>query len=230
MQGEMLRRGKIKKKRASPVRRKPYPVKTRFLCIDGITKHKGCQFEYSKRGMTIDRYVTIIKNRKKKERNKGMIVITFHNPDEENGYLSNWYLSDFTVGDLKYTSMEQYMMHQKSLLFHDESIAAQILATDDVADIKQLGRKVSGYIDNVWNGLRQIIIFEGLMAKYSQNPELGEKLKATGNAILAEAAVNDRIWGIGLSMKDPKRLEPKQWNGQNLMGYATMLVREKLSK
>lgn len=65
MQGEMLRRGKIKKKRASPVRRKPYPVKPRFLCIDGITKHKGCQFEYSKRGMTIDRYVTIIKNRKK---------------------------------------------------------------------------------------------------------------------------------------------------------------------
>lgn len=99
MQGGMLGCGKIKKKRASPVRRKPYPVKTRFLCIDGITKHKGCQFEYSKRGMTIDRYVTIIKNRKKKERNKGMKVITFHNPDEENGYLSNWYLSDFTVGD-----------------------------------------------------------------------------------------------------------------------------------
>ena len=228
MQGEMLRRGKIKKKRASPVRHKPYPVKTRFLCIDGITKHKGCQFEYSKRGMTIDRYVTIIKNRKMKERNKGMIVITFHNPDEENGYLSNWYLSDFTVGDLKYTSMEQYMMHQKSLLFHDESIAAQILATDDVAYIKELGRKVSGYRDNVWNGVRQIIVYEGLMAKYSQNPELGEKLKATGNAILAEAAVNDRIWGIGLSMKDPKRLEPKQWNGQNLMGYATMLVRERI--
>ena len=64
---------------------------------------------------------------------------------------------------------------------------------------------MSGYIDNVWNGVRQIIIFEGLMAKYSQNPELGEKLKATGNAILAEAAVNDRIWGIGLSMKDPNQ-------------------------
>ena len=178
--------------------------------------------------MTINSYVAIIKNRK--ERNNGMKVITFHNPDVENGYLSNWYLSDFTVGDVKYTSMEQYMMHQKAVVFGDNEIAKQILATDDVAYIKQLGRRVSGYIDNVWNGVRQIIIFEGLMAKYSQNPELGEKLKATGNAILAEAAVNDRIWGIGLAMKDPKRLEPKQWNGQNLMGYATMLVKEKLSK
>lgn len=77
MQGGMLGCGKIKKKRASPVRRKPYPVKTRFLCIDGITKHKGCQFEYSKRGMTIDRYVTIIKNRKKKERVKCRMRVPF---------------------------------------------------------------------------------------------------------------------------------------------------------
>lgn len=32
-----------------------------------------------------------------------MNVICFHNPDEENGYLSNWYLSDFIVdGIVKY--------------------------------------------------------------------------------------------------------------------------------
>ena len=39
-----------------------------------------------------------------------MKVITFHNPDEENGCFSNWYLSDFTIGDVKYTSLEQQMM------------------------------------------------------------------------------------------------------------------------
>ena len=39
-----------------------------------------------------------------------MRVITFHDPNEENGYLSNWYLSDFEVRGVKYTSMEQYMM------------------------------------------------------------------------------------------------------------------------
>jgi ribA/ribD-fused uncharacterized protein len=82
-------------------------------------------------------------------------VITFHNPDEENGCFSNWYLSDFTIGEVKYTSLEQYMMHQKALRFHDASIAAQILATDDVAYIKELGRKVSGFDNHVWNGMRQ---------------------------------------------------------------------------
>ena len=37
-------------------------------------------------------------------------MICFHNPEEENGYLSNWYLSEFTVDGIKFSSMEQYMM------------------------------------------------------------------------------------------------------------------------
>ena len=37
-------------------------------------------------------------------------MIFFHNPDEENGYLSNWYLSKFTINGIVYSSMEQYMI------------------------------------------------------------------------------------------------------------------------
>ncbi len=37
-------------------------------------------------------------------------MICFHNPDEENGRLSNWYLSDMTVDGIVFSSMEQYMM------------------------------------------------------------------------------------------------------------------------
>jgi hypothetical protein len=65
-----------------------------------------------------------------------MKIIGFHNPDEENGYLSNWYLSDFTVGDISFTSMEQYMMYHKAVCFHDASVADQILHTNDVGKIK----------------------------------------------------------------------------------------------
>ena len=157
-----------------------------------------------------------------------MKVITFHNPDEENGCFSNWYLSDFTIGDVKYTSLEQYMMHQKALRFHDENIAAQILATDDVAEIKAFGRLVANYNESYWNGVRQIVVFEGLTAKFSQNEDLKAKLKATDNSILAECAVKDRIWGIGLSMNDLDRFQIDKWKGQNLLGYALMMVRERL--
>ena len=157
-----------------------------------------------------------------------MPVICFHNADEENGYLSNWYPSAFTLKGIDFSSMEQYMMYRKAICFDDDKVTAQILATEDVAEIKALGRLVSGYDENLWNGVRQIVVYEGLLAKFYQNPELKERLKSTGSAVLAECAVNDRIWGIGLSMRDPDRFDRTKWKGQNLLGYALMMVREKL--
>lgn len=157
-----------------------------------------------------------------------MSIICFHNPDEENGFLSNWYLSDFSINGISFTSMEQYMMYQKAVCFQDENIAEQILATKDVAKIKELGRCVSGYNEQYWNGVRQIIVYEGLFAKFTQNELLKKQLKDTQNAILAECAVKDRIWGIGLSMNDSNRLKPELWKGQNLLGFALMMVRNKI--
>ena len=159
-----------------------------------------------------------------------MNIVCFHNPDEDNGYLSNWYPSPFTVDGVAFSSMEQFMMYRKAICFGDEAVAAQILSTSDVAKIKSLGRQVSNYDESMWNGIRQIVVCEGLLAKFSQNDELKAKLKATGNAVLAECAVKDCIWGIGLSMKDPDRLNKAKWNGQNLLGYALMMVRERLQQ
>ena len=157
-------------------------------------------------------------------------IICFHNPDEINGYLSNWYLSDFFVNGIQYSSMEQYMMYQKALLFHDMEIAEQILNTSNVGKIKALGRSVQHYEDGVWNGMRQIIVYQGLSQKFQQNIELKEKLLATQEHLLAECAVQDKIWGIGLSMKDERRLYPEQWQGQNLLGFALMCVRSTLKQ
>lgn len=157
-----------------------------------------------------------------------MEIICFHNPDEENGYLSNWYLSDFEVNKTKFSSMEQFMMYQKALYFHDADIALKILETSDVAYIKQLGRTIKNYNENAWNGVRQIIVYEGLTAKFSQNQFLKEQLLNTKECLLVECAVKDKIWGIGLSMTDTNRLDQSKWSGQNLLGYTLMMVRKQL--
>ncbi len=157
-----------------------------------------------------------------------MSVIGFHNPDESYGFLSNWYLSDFTVDGIKFSSMEQYMMYQKAVVFKDKDIASQILKTNDVARIKDFGRQVSNYNDSVWNGMRQIVIYKGLLEKSRQNEKLKKALLDTGDDILAECAVSDKIWGIGLSMKDSNKNDIKSWKGQNLLGFALMLVRNEL--
>ena len=158
-----------------------------------------------------------------------MNIICFHNPDEENGYLSNWYLSQFSVDEITFSSMEQYMMYKKAVCFQDYDTADRILEMEDVSQIKKLGRKVSNYDENSWNGVRQIVVYRGLLEKFGQNDELKKLLLETGDSVLAECAVKDRIWGTGLSMTDPDRLDRACWKGQNLLGYALMMVREALA-
>ena len=119
-------------------------------------------------------------------------------------------------------------MYKKAERFGDHLISHRILETDDVAEIKSLGRQVTRYDDHIWNGIRQIIVYEGLLAKFSQNELLRRRLKMTEQMIFAECAVKDQIWGIGLAMNDLRRYNINQWNGKNLLGYTLMMVRDKV--
>ena len=157
-------------------------------------------------------------------------IICFHLADEPNGFLSNWYPSPFTLEGIAYTCVEQYMMHRKACVFGDTETAAAILATDNPGKIKALGRTVLGYSDTVWNGIRQIIVYRGLLEKFRQNPDLKRQLLSTAPHTLAECALRDDIWGIGMTMHDEYRFHPDLWQGQNLLGFTLMMVREELFK
>ena len=157
-----------------------------------------------------------------------MSMVCFHKPGEENGWFSNWYLADFTIDGGRFTSIEQYMMYRKAVVFRDEASMEKILGTTDPERVKELGKKVKNYNDTVWNGMRQIVVYRGLLEKFGQNQDLREKLLGTGDAILAECAVKDRVWGIGLSMEDPDRFHTALWRGKNLLGFSLMMAREAL--
>ena len=159
-----------------------------------------------------------------------MEIICFHNPGEENDFLANWFFSDFTKDGVQYSSMEQYMMHRKALTFGDREPAEKVLATHDFGEIKALGRQVKNYDNRIWNGIRQIVVYEGLLEKFRQNPDLKQRLLATGDAMIVECAFQDKIWAIGLTLQDKNRLIPEKWRGQNLLGFALMQAREKLSR
>ena len=157
-------------------------------------------------------------------------VVCFHKPEEENGYLSNWYASVFSFRGIQFTSVEQYMMYRKALMFEDSIARKQILSTDDVSKIKQLGRNVQNYNGKLWSGQRQLIVYQGLLAKFTQNAELRTNLLNTGSSLLAECAVSDKVWGIGLSMHDDRRFLMNQWQGENLLGFALMQVRNAIQE
>ncbi len=157
-------------------------------------------------------------------------VIGFYDIGDENEYFSNWYEAPFELDGMRFFCIEQYMMYRKAEAFHDEKAMAAIMASHDQGEIKQIGRNVKNYDKHVWEGMRQMVVYRGLMAKFTQNPELLEALLDTGDAILAECSPSDEIWGIKRSLADERRFDPAQWGGTNLLGYALMEVREQLKQ
>ena len=157
-------------------------------------------------------------------------AVFFHKPEEPHGYLSNWHVSPFDLDGKHFSSVEQYIMYNKCMIFGDEVSAKAVLATDDTATQQDIGRKAVGYIGPVWAGMRQMVVFRGLMAKFSQNEELRKKLLDTGDAYLVECAGSDKIWACGIRLNDDKRFDAANWKGDNILGFALMEVREILKK
>lgn len=155
-------------------------------------------------------------------------IIGFHKPTEPYGFLSNWYDSTFTVDNHLFYNMEQYFMWSKAMLFNDKEIAEKVLSITDCAEIKALGRVVKNFDGAVWDANKYRLIKRGIFEKFNQNEYLKDALLKTGDAILVECAVNDKIWAIGISLYDNRRFDMSQWKGQNLLGKALMDVREDL--
>ena len=143
---------------------------------------------------------------------------------------SNWYPSVFIWNGIRFTRGEQYMMFRKAMLFGELDIADQILATDNPAKQKDLGREVKNYDDDKWAAVRFDIMVEGLYEKFNQNPQLKKALLDTEGTELVEANPNDRIWGIGLTENDPRALSKETWLGQNLLGKVLDEVRRRLGE
>jgi len=145
-----------------------------------------------------------------------------------NGWGSQWYQSNFTVKmtfeeggeeeEVTFPSAEHWMMVQKALLFKDAEVAREVLACDDMATVKGLGRKVKNFDEEVWKGARERIVVEGNVHKFEQNMELKAKLVGTGDKRIVEASPRDRIWGIGFGEKNAVKSQGR-W-GLNLLGLA----------
>ncbi len=147
---------------------------------------------------------------------------------------SQWHPTNF-LGDtyffleqevkVYFSSAEQYMMYRKAVLFQDIKVADKILETSDPKEIKDWGRKVCNFDEDIWDGVKFDVVVLGNLYKFSQNADLGRKLLDTGTKILVEASPSDKVWGIGLSEAKARKTPEHKWPGQNLLGSALMRVR-----
>lgn len=144
--------------------------------------------------------------------------------------MSQWWMGEFWYEMNPYCCMEQVMMAEKAAVFGDEETRKEILNCNDPRLIKALGRKVRHFDDTVWNQVKYSIILNGNFMKFSQDPKLREFLLSTGNDILVEASPYDAIWGIRMSETHENAKNPTKWQGQNLLGFALMEVRDEIRR
>eukprot|EP00798_Chlamydomonas_sp_ICE-L_P015254 gene15254-21336_t len=160
-------------------------------------------------------------------------AVFFWRPQDEQGWLGQWYRSRFTEvaasggTAITYEHAEQYMMHSKGMLFAPHSeVTRSILQAEDPRDCLKLGRLIPNYNDSVWKKHRLDIVTRGNFLKFSQNEALKQLLLSTGDAELVEASPSDSIWGVGFAPNKAAANRSK-W-GLNLLGKALMTVREPL--
>lgn len=129
----------------------------------------------------------------------------------EYGVLSNFYSCDFTWRGIRFFNVESAFQGAKT----GDDADLKMFRFYTPSDAKREGRRVRLRSD--WDAVKDSIMKELLVAKFSQDIGLKEKLLATGNAKLIEGNTwNDRYWGVCKGV------------GENRLGTLLMEVREEL--
>ena len=127
------------------------------------------------------------------------------------GWLSNFYRASISIDGTIWPTSEHYYQAMKTR-DPEEQAMIQDLATPKEA-------KYAGYhvtIRSDWEYVKEDIMLTALIAKFTQHEELGDKLVATGDAILHEDSPWDKYWGF------------VKGNGMNRLGVLIMELREGL--
>jgi ribA/ribD-fused uncharacterized protein len=133
----------------------------------------------------------------------------------KNRFLSNFYPAEFVWDNIVWKHSEGAYQAAKSL---NREVRLEIAAMEKPGATKRIGKRMDIRPD--WNEVRDQIMYEIVLEKFRQNPELKTKLLATGDAHLEEGNTwNDRYWGV---------CPVGSGNGENKLGKTLMRVRQEL--
>jgi ribA/ribD-fused uncharacterized protein len=165
---------------------------------------------------------------------KDLLLFWGHQPSKDGNLtkscFSQWWMAAFKVNGQVFYCAEQYMMAGKAKLFGDKRIYEEILSCNDPKTIKSLGKEVKLFDEEEWNKVKYSIVLKGNYQKFMMNRDLKAYLLATGESVLVEASPYDTVWGIGLAANDKDAIDPLNWRGSNLLGFALMEVRNEIKR
>lgn len=144
--------------------------------------------------------------------------------------IANWHMCQFKYKSITFFNTEQAFMWEKAIFFGDMETAKKIVETPKPSENKALGRQVKNFNTEKWSSVSFDIMVDVNYAKFSQDRHSKELLLSTGDKVLVETNPADSIWGIGLHWSNDDVLNESKWQGENLLGKALMVVRERLKE
>lgn len=142
--------------------------------------------------------------------------IKFYSTKDEYGCFSNFAAYPITLKGKVWPTTEHYFQAQK---FPGTDYEEKIRLEKSPMIAARLGRSRTVKLRPDWESVKDGIMREAVLAKFSQHSELTKILLDTQDAVLIEHTTNDSYWGDG-----------GDGSGRNMLGKTLMSVREELSQ
>jgi len=143
-----------------------------------------------------------------------MSVINFYRVKDEYGCFSNFSRHPIMLQGKTWPTSEHYFQAQKFAgTPHEEEV--RLAMTPTIA--ARMSRRRTMPIRKDWESVKDSIMHNAVLAKFTQHSDLRMILLATGDAKIVEHTENDDYWGDG-----------GDGSGKNRLGQILMRVREEL--
>lgn len=139
--------------------------------------------------------------------------VRFYRTGEVYGEFSNFAPFPIALKNRQWPTTEHYFQAQK---FPGTEQEEKIRLAKSPSMAARLGRNFPGLRPD-WETVKEGVMREALLAKFTQHPKLKVLLLATGETILVEHTKNDSYWGDG-----------GDGTGKNRLGHLLMELRTKL--
>lgn len=145
---------------------------------------------------------------------KQQTVINFYSVSDEYGEFSNFAPYRISLDGRVWPTSEHYFQAQK---FRDKPHQEEIRHANSPMIAARMGRSRKRPLRKDWESVKDQVMREAVLAKFTQHDDLRALLISTREAKLVEHTTNDSYWGDG-----------GDGSGKNMLGHILMEVREQL--